>query len=95
MQPTIDTDELARWLGYASGPKFQNAAPALIKSHGFPRKLPGVKCWSRKAVLQWIDRQGGVDPAMAISGAPLLDPEDHDLEALRRDIEARYLEAAE
>lgn len=95
MQPTIDTEELAQWLGYANGAKFQNGAPALIKSHGFPRKLPGVKRWSRKAVLQWIERQGGVDPAMAVSVAPMLDPDDMDLDALRRDIEARYLEAAE
>lgn len=95
MQPTIDPEELAQWLGYANGDRFISATRALISTHGFPRKLPGVKCWSRKAVLQWIERQGGVDPAMAISGAPLLDPDDHDLDALRRDIEARYLEAAE
>jgi hypothetical protein len=90
MQPTIDTEELARWLGYASGPKFQNAAPALTKSHGFPRKLPGVKRWSRKAVLQWIERQGGVDPARAVSAAPLLEIDDEMLERTRRDIERTY-----
>lgn len=90
MQPTIDTEELAQWLGYANGAKFQNGAPALIKSHGFPRKLPGVKRWSRKAVLQWIERQGGVDPARAVSGAPMLEISDDYLEQTRRDLENLY-----
>lgn len=90
MQPTIDPDELALWLGYASGDRFQNATPALIKTHGFPKKLPGVKRWSRKAVLQWIERQGGVDPAMAVSGAPLLEITDDYLEQTRKDLENLY-----
>lgn len=90
MHPTIDTMELAGWLGYQTGERFQNAAPALIKTHGFPRKLPGVKCWSRKAVLQWIERQGGVDPAMAVSGAPFLEIDEDYLDQTREELERLY-----
>ena len=90
MLPTIDTTELAQWLGYKDGDKFVSASRALINTYSFPRKLPGIKCWSRKAVLQWIERQGGVDPALALSGAPMLEPSDVDLEDLRRDIERTY-----
>lgn len=88
--PTVSADLLAQWLGYANAAQFQNASRKLIAEHGFPKKLPGVRCWSRTAVLQWIERQGGADPALAVAGAPLLDVDDDYLEATRKDLEKFY-----
>lgn len=88
--PTVSADQLAQWLGYANAAGFQNASRKLIAQHGFPRKLPGVRRWSRDAVLQWIARQGGVDPAHAISGAPVLEVDDTLLEQTRKDLERLY-----
>jgi hypothetical protein len=93
-RPTIDADELALWLGYASGKNFQDASRKLITEHRFPKKLPGLRLWSRKAVLQWIERQGGVDTALTLAGAPTLEPTDEDFEEIRRELERTYAGAA-
>lgn len=93
MLPTIDPAELADWLGYASADRFTNATRTLISKHGFPRKLPGVPRWSRTAVLQWIERQGGVDRALSLAAAPTLEPSDEDFEEIRKDLERTYLGA--
>lgn len=94
MVPTINAQELADWLCYASTAAFQNAAPRLIAEHGFPRKLPGRPIWSRKAVLQWIERQGGVEPAVSRATAPVLDIGEDEFETIRKGLEARYVGAA-
>ena len=88
--PTVDAVELAEWLGYSGPVGFQNASRKLILEHGFPRKLPGVRRWSRAAVLQWIERQGGAERAAARAVTPLLDPTDDDIELARKDLERLY-----
>ena len=71
--PTVAPDELAGWLGFPTGRTFQNAAPRLVKAHGFPPKLAGRPVWSRRAVLQWIDTMGGATAVAAL---------DHDVPAI-------------
>lgn len=92
--PTVSAELLAEWLGYAGAPNFQNASRKLIAEHGFPRKLPGLRLWSRAAVLQWIERCGGADPAISLAGAaafdPVLDPGFDHIEAARQDLERLY-----
>lgn len=66
-RPTLSAAEVAGMLGLSPS-QFYRRARLLRRVHGFPSPLPGLRRYSRAAVLEWID-SGGMP---AGSGPPAL-----------------------
>ena len=50
--------------------QFEARRGRLQADHGFPRHLPGIgRRWSRRNVIEWIDRQTTREPDPAAAGA--------------------------
>ncbi len=55
--PTMTIEEMARLFQYNTDHFRDRVLPKLTSEPDFPRKLPGMPRWSRRAVLEWIDQQ--------------------------------------
>lgn len=53
----LETGEVAVLLRYGSSNAFLNNLKKL-QQRGFPGRLPGMRSWSRAAVLRWIETNG-------------------------------------
>lgn len=71
--PVLTLSELCAILAISEA-TFHRRRPAMERA-GFPRRLPGLARWSRRAVLRWIEASG--EAAMIVgndNGRPAFDP---------------------